>query len=144
MLSRRHDPHTSAVTDSMIWMVISASLARTVYDRLPGYAVPVFIRVVDSLEHTATVKTKKLGLREQGYGPDVGDPVYVLNGREEGYVPYYYDYPDEVAAGKQPPSDIAAGSGTAPHLATKSACGSGLGPGPDAAASPPRFPICSR
>jgi fatty-acyl-CoA synthase len=79
-----------------------ASLARTVYDRLPGYAVPLFIRVVDSLEHTATVKTKKLDLREQGYGPQVDDPVYVLNGPEEGYVPYYDDYPDQVAAGERP------------------------------------------
>jgi fatty-acyl-CoA synthase len=81
-----------------------ASLAHTVYDRLPGYAVPLFIRVVDSLEHTATVKTKKVDLREQGYGPDADDPVYVLNGREEGYVPYYDDYPDEVAAGERPAS----------------------------------------
>jgi fatty-acyl-CoA synthase len=81
-----------------------ASLAHTVYDRLPGYAVPLFIRVVDSLEHTATVKTKKVDLREQGYGPDVDDPVYVLNGREEGYVPYYDDYPEEVAAGERPAS----------------------------------------
>ncbi|GAC1397067.1 MAG: long-chain-acyl-CoA synthetase FadD6 [Mycobacterium sp.] len=81
-----------------------ASLAHTVYDRLPGYAVPLFIRVVDWLEHTATVKTKKVDLREQGYGPDVDDPVYVLNGREEGYVPYYDDYPDEVAAGERPAS----------------------------------------
>jgi fatty-acyl-CoA synthase len=81
-----------------------ASLAHTVYDRLPGYAVPLFVRVVDSLEHTATVKTKKVDLREQGYGPDVDDPVYVLNGREEGYVPYYDDYPDEVAAGERPAS----------------------------------------
>jgi fatty-acyl-CoA synthase len=81
-----------------------ASLAHTAYDRLPGYAVPLFIRVVDSLEHTATVKTKKVDLREQGYGPDVDDPVYVLNGREEGYVPYYDDYPDEVAAGERPAS----------------------------------------
>ena len=46
-----------------------ASLAHTVYDRLPGYAVPLFIRVVDSLEHTATVKTKKVDLREQGFDP---------------------------------------------------------------------------
>ncbi|HME75695.1 MAG TPA: long-chain-acyl-CoA synthetase FadD6 [Mycobacterium sp.] len=82
----------------------AVSLAHTVYDRLPGYAVPLFIRVVDSLEHTATVKTKKVDLREQGYGPDVDDPVYVLNGREEGYVPYYDDYPDEVAAGERPAS----------------------------------------
>jgi fatty-acyl-CoA synthase len=79
-----------------------ASLADTVYDHLPGYAVPLFVRVVDSLEHTATLKTKKVDLREQGYGSDVDDPLYVLNGREDGYVPFYDEYPDEVAAGDRP------------------------------------------
>jgi fatty-acyl-CoA synthase len=79
-----------------------ASLANTVYDHLPGYAVPLFVRVVDSLEHTATFKTKKVDLREQGYGPDIDDPLYVLTGREEGYVQYYDEYPDEVAAGDRP------------------------------------------
>jgi fatty-acyl-CoA synthase len=80
------------------------SLANTVYDHLPGYAVPLFVRVVDSLEHTATFKTKKVDLREEGYGPDIDDPLYVLNGRDEGYVQYYDEYPDEVAAGDRPAS----------------------------------------
>jgi fatty-acyl-CoA synthase len=79
-----------------------ASLADAVYDHLPEYAVPLFVRVVDSLEHTATVKAKKVDLREQGYGPEVDDPLYVLKGREEGYVPFYDEYPDEVAAGERP------------------------------------------
>jgi fatty-acyl-CoA synthase len=79
-----------------------ASLAKTVYEYLPGYAVPLFVRVVDSLEHTATVKAKKADLREQGYGSDVDDPLYVLKGRDDGYVPFYNEYPDEVAAGERP------------------------------------------
>ncbi len=79
-----------------------ASLADTVYERLPGYAVPLFVRVVDSLEHTSTFKRKKADLREQGYGPGVEDPLYVLKSREEGYVPYYPGYPDEVADGARP------------------------------------------
>jgi fatty-acyl-CoA synthase len=79
-----------------------ASLAKTVYEQLPSYAVPLFVRVVDSLEHTSTFKRKKADLREQGYGSDIEDPLYVLKGREEGYVPYYDDYPDEVAAGSAP------------------------------------------
>ncbi len=79
-----------------------ASLANSVYERLPSYAVPLFVRVVDSLEHTSTFKRKKADLREQGYGPDVEDPLFVLNSREEGYVPYYDGYPDEVAAGSRP------------------------------------------
>src|SRR5581483_6179099 len=34
------------------------SLARTVYDQLPGYALPLFVRVVESIEHTTTFKSR--------------------------------------------------------------------------------------
>ncbi len=78
------------------------SLAGAVYDQLPGYALPLFVRVVKSIEQTTTFKSRKVQLRDQGYGPDVADPLYVLAGRDEGYVPYYDEYPDEVAAGKRP------------------------------------------
>jgi fatty-acyl-CoA synthase len=78
------------------------SLARAVYDELPAYALPLFVRVVKTLEHTTTFKSRKVELREQAYGPDVKDPLYVLAGRDEGYVPYYDEYPEEVAAGKRP------------------------------------------
>lgn len=79
-----------------------AALARTVYSRLPAYALPLFVRLVDSLEHTSTFKSRKVELREQAYGAEVADPLYVLAGRGEGYVPFYADYPEEVAAGKRP------------------------------------------
>ncbi|OBG27893.1 long-chain-acyl-CoA synthetase FadD6 [Mycobacterium sp. 852002-51057_SCH5723018] len=78
------------------------SLARAVYDELPPYALPLFVRLVKTLEYTTTFKSRKVELREQGYGSDVKDPLYVLAGRDEGYVPYYDAYPDEVAAGKRP------------------------------------------
>ncbi len=78
------------------------ALARAVYRRLPTYALPLFVRVVKSIEQTSTFKSRKVELREQGYGPDIEDPLYVLAGRKEGYVPYYPDYPDEVADGKRP------------------------------------------
>ncbi len=78
------------------------ALAHTVYDQLPAYALPLFLRVVDSMEHTTTFKSRKVDLREQGYGPDVEDLLYVLAGRDDGYVPFYDEYPDEVAGGKRP------------------------------------------
>lgn len=78
------------------------SLARAVYDQLPGYALPLFVRVVDSIEQTTTFKSRKVELREQAYGSDVEDPLYVLAGRADGYVPFYDEYPDEVAEGKRP------------------------------------------
>lgn len=78
------------------------SLAEAVTKRLPGYAVPLFVRVVDSMVHTSTFKSRKVELREQGYGAEVTDPLYVLAGPQEGYVPFYPEYPDEVAAGTRP------------------------------------------
>ena len=45
---------------------------------------------------------RQADLREQGYGSDVADPLYVLKGRDVGYVPYYDEYPDAVAAGSLP------------------------------------------
>ena len=78
------------------------SLARAVYEQLPGYALPLFVRVVESIEQTTTFKSRKVELREQAYGSDVKDPLYVLAGRDEGYLPYYDEYPEEVAGGKRP------------------------------------------
>jgi fatty-acyl-CoA synthase len=81
------------------------SLARIVYDQLPSYALPLFVRIVETMEHTSTFKSRKVELREQGYGlkgSDVPDPLYVLAGRDEGYVPFYSEYPEEVAAGQRP------------------------------------------
>ena len=77
-------------------------LAAGLVRRLPGYAIPLFIRIVDALETTATFKSRKVDLRNQAYGAGVADPLYVLAGRSEGYVPFYPAYPGEVAAGKRP------------------------------------------
>jgi len=89
------------------------SLAKAAYDKLPGYAVPLFVRVVEELAHTSTFKSQKGDLRKEGYGKasgddddtedvEIEDPIYVLSGKEEGYVEFYDEYPDEVAAGKKP------------------------------------------
>ncbi|MGH3959960.1 long-chain-acyl-CoA synthetase FadD6 [Mycobacterium sp.] len=78
------------------------ALARALYEQLPVYALPLFVRVVESMEHTTTFKSRKVDLREQAYGPGIDDPLYVLAGRDEGYVRFYDAYPDEVAAGKRP------------------------------------------
>jgi fatty-acyl-CoA synthase len=78
------------------------ALGGTVYKELPAYAMPLFVRIVDSMEHTTTFKSRKVDLREQAYGADVEDPLYVLAGRDEGYVPFYDGYADDVAEGKRP------------------------------------------
>ena len=77
-------------------------LAETLYDKLPGYAIPLFVRIVDALEHTSTFKSRKVDLRNEAYGEHIADPLYVLAGRREGYVPYHDAYPAQVAAGEAP------------------------------------------
>ncbi len=89
------------------------ALANAVYGKLPGYAIPLFVRVVTELAQTSTFKSKKVDLRREGYGKacdeeddsvdvTIEDPLYVLSGPDEGYVPFYDEYPDQVAAGKKP------------------------------------------
>lgn len=77
-------------------------LAGAVYGRLPDYAVPLFIRVVESLEVTSTFKSRKVDLRKEAYGADVEDPLFALAGKGDGYIDFYPEYPTDVAAGKRP------------------------------------------
>lgn len=78
------------------------AVAKLAYEQLPGYAVPLFIRVVGELEQTSTFKSRKVELRKQGYTPDGDGALYVLAGRADGYIPSNDDYPAEVAAGRAP------------------------------------------
>ncbi|AZG48756.1 long-chain-acyl-CoA synthetase [Gordonia insulae] len=77
-------------------------LSEHLYDHLPAYAVPLFVRVVDDFEQTSTFKNRKVELRDEGYAKTGDDAVYVLAGRDKGYVDFYADYPDDVANAKAP------------------------------------------
>ncbi|WP_068271570.1 long-chain-acyl-CoA synthetase [Aldersonia kunmingensis] len=76
--------------------------ANQLYKDLPSYAVPLFVRVVEELEQTSTFKSMKVTLRKQGFENNEDSELYVLAGRGEGYVEFYEEYPDEVAAGRKP------------------------------------------
>ncbi|MGQ4616380.1 long-chain-acyl-CoA synthetase [Nocardia sp. R7R-8] len=81
-----------------------AAVAKLAYEQLPGYAVPLFIRIVHELEQTSTFKSRKVELRKQGYTQDPDSALYVLAGRTEGYLPAYAGYAADVAAGRAPKS----------------------------------------
>ncbi len=54
-------------------------LAETLRRELPRVAVPLFVRVTDAIEHTASLKLKKRALRDEGFDIErIADPVYVL------------------------------------------------------------------
>ncbi|MFR9751043.1 long-chain-acyl-CoA synthetase [Nocardia sp. 004] len=80
----------------------ASAVAEVVYEQLPGYAIPLFVRIVREHEMTSTFKPHKVELRKQGYAPDDHSTLYVLAGRDEGYVPAYAGYPDDVVAGRAP------------------------------------------
>ena len=75
-----------------------AAMADHVRSTLPSYARPLFIRIVDQLEHTSTFKSRKVELRKLSF--DGGDEdVYVLT--DEGYVPRFDGYAQQVALGSR-------------------------------------------
>ncbi len=56
---------------------------------LPGYAVPLFVRLSKQPDLTATFKLRKVDMQRQGYDPDnFEDPLYVLNRKGKSYLPW--------------------------------------------------------
>lgn len=80
----------------------ATGVAALLFDKLPSYAVPLFIRIVDSLEQTSTFKSHKVQLRKEGYEVDDVSRLYVLVSRSEGYRQSYGDYVGEIAKGVLP------------------------------------------
>lgn len=79
-----------------------SEVAAFLYQRLPVYAVPLFVRVVDSLEQTSTFKSRKVELRKEGYEVEDTAGMHVLAGRSGGYRSAYDGYVGDVAAGAAP------------------------------------------
>jgi fatty-acyl-CoA synthase len=53
-------------------------------ERLPGYARPLFLRILGAMEVTATFKHKKSDLARLGYDPALTDDAIYFNDAERG------------------------------------------------------------
>ena len=63
-------------------------LAHTLQSSLPGYAIPLFVRVRDEHEITGTFKNRKVELKKEGFDPEqCADPVFMLDNDAQEYVP---------------------------------------------------------
>jgi len=63
-------------------------LAQQLVQRLPSYAIPLFVRITDTVELTGTFKLIKYNLRNQGFNPDLTeDKIYFLDKRYNSYIP---------------------------------------------------------
>ena len=61
-------------------------------ERLPAYAVPLFLRLPPGTELTASFKLRKVELRREGYDPArVREPLFVLDETAGRYVPLRSD-----------------------------------------------------
>lgn len=65
-----------------------AGLAQTLFDALPAYAVPLFLRIREQQDTTGTFKYRKVELKQNGFEPAlVKEPLYVLLDAKKGYEP---------------------------------------------------------
>jgi fatty-acyl-CoA synthase len=64
-----------------------AALHAYVAARLPDYARPLFLRVCETIEVTATFKQKKIGLAREGFDPaEIADEMFFDDPRVKAYV----------------------------------------------------------
>lgn len=76
------------------------ALARQLRGSLPHYAVPVFLREVSELEITATFKTRKQSLKEEGIAAELKDPLYILRPGSDAYEPLTAATREELEQGR--------------------------------------------
>ena len=72
-----------------------------VSEKLPSYAQPVFVRIIEELETTGTFKLKKNDLREEAFHLEkVGqDQIFIKKPGEKSYVPLESDYYEVIMSG---------------------------------------------
>ncbi|XP_019854268.1 PREDICTED: long-chain fatty acid transport protein 4-like [Amphimedon queenslandica] len=80
---------------------VTGGLAGGLYEVLPSYAVPLFLRFVKEIEMTGTHKYKKTSYRKEGYDPSiVSDPLFVLDVSKKVYVPLTQEILEAIKDGK--------------------------------------------
>ena len=73
-----------------------------VSDKLPSYAQPIFIRIIEEIETTGTFKLKKNDLREEAYHLDKveGNQIFVKKPGQTSYEPLDRDYYQVIKSGE--------------------------------------------
>jgi fatty-acyl-CoA synthase len=78
-----------------------AAFREHLVQRLPDYARPVFLRIRNDIDVTATFKQKKIDLVKQGFDPNsIGDPIYFNDPAAKAFVRLDAALYDSICAGK--------------------------------------------
>lgn len=64
-----------------------SGLAQQLFLSLPHYAVPLFLRLIGSVDLTGTYKLKKVKLRNEGFDISLPDPLFILDTSRKIYQP---------------------------------------------------------
>jgi citronellyl-CoA synthetase len=76
-------------------------LYELIHEKIPVYAIPIFLRIKKEFATTATDKIQKVKLKQEGYNiNEIDDPIYVLLPKSSKYVPLTKDIYDGIIAGK--------------------------------------------
>jgi citronellyl-CoA synthetase len=72
-----------------------------VNEKIPVYAIPVFLRIKKEFATTATDKIQKVKLKQEGYNINkIEDPIYIQLPRSSTYVPLTKEIYEGIMAGK--------------------------------------------
>ncbi len=78
-----------------------AGLRKHLAERLPPYARPLFLRIQDGIDVTATFKHKKSDLVREGFDPEsIADALYFDDPKRQAYVPLDATLHARIAAGE--------------------------------------------
>jgi fatty-acyl-CoA synthase len=90
----------------MAALVVDGSLdldgfSRHVITRLPGYARPIFLRMVPRTDTTSTFKQRKYDLAREGFGAEAArDPLYLLHPELQTYIPLDAKVFEDISEGR--------------------------------------------
>ena len=77
------------------------ALRRHLVSRLADYARPVFLRIRNEIEVTATFKQKKLDLVKEGFDPGLSpDPIYFDDPGSKAFVRLQPDHYRQISDGR--------------------------------------------
>lgn len=74
-------------------------LGKNLKNHLPNYAIPIFLRLTNSIPMTGTFKVKKRDLQKDGFDINkISDPLYFYDSKKSLYIPLQEVYDDIIKA----------------------------------------------
>jgi len=75
-------------------------LYKALDEKLPAYAIPIFIRIQRDADTTGTFKYRKVELVQEGFNmDDVTDPIWMYHPERKEYVAFTHDRFDSLRSG---------------------------------------------